>query len=533
MAKQILMGEDARKALSLGIKAVADTVKITLGPKGKNVVLDRKYTTPLITNDGVSIAKEIELADPFQNMGANLIKEVSVKTNDNAGDGTTTACVLAESIVMNGLKNIASGANAIILRKGIEKAVSAVTKHLKEISKPVSSDKEIMQVASISAGDEEVGKLIAEAFKKVGKDGVITIEESKTSQTKLKVTQGLEFERGYISPYMVPPTENFASLDNPYIMVTDKKISNINDILPLLEEIMKTSRPLLIIAEDVEGEALSTLAINTLRGSFNSVAVKAPSFGDKQKDYLEDIALLTGATYFSKDLNSDLKAIDINDLGEAKTVKVFKDKTVIIGGKTKSEEIKQMKEKLKTLLNLEPEEFERVHFEDRLARLSDGVAVIEVGAPSEIEMQEKKLRIEDALSATKSATKEGIVAGGGCALLSCADCVRKLASTLSGDEKTGAEIVLSALETPLRQIAKNAGVDDGVVVSKVKEEISNNIGYNALDNTFVNMFECGIIDPTKVTRCAIENAGSVASTMLTTEVLVTDLAENNKNQPQV
>ncbi len=533
MAKQIKIGDEARNLLNAGIRAVADTVKITLGPKGKNVVLDRKYATPLITNDGVSIAKEIELENPFMNMGANLIKEVSIKTNDNAGDGTTTACVLAEAIVSGGLKNIASGANAIILRKGIEKATNTVVKHLKEISKPVSSDLEIEQIAGISAGSEEIGKIISEAFKKVGKDGVITIEESKTSQTNLKVTQGLEFDRGYISPYMIPQNSNFAVLENAYILVTDKKLSNISDLLPLLEEVMKTSRPLLIIAEDVDGEALSTLAINTLRGSFNSVAVKAPAFGEKQKFYLQDIALLTGANYVSKDLNADLKSLSVNDLGEASVVKVFKDKTIIIGGKANQTEIENLKSKLHLQLDANPEEYEKINIEDRLARLSDGVAVLEVGAPTEVEMREKKLRIEDALSATKSATKEGIVMGGGAALLACKKCVKELSQSLFGDEKTGAEIVLNALEAPIRQIAKNAGEDAGVIANKAEEKLSENIAYNALNGTFVNMFESGIIDPTKVTRCALENASSVAATILTTEVLVTDIPESTNKKDQV
>ena len=525
MAKQIKFSEDARTALKLGIKAVADAVKITLGPKGRNVVLDRKYTTPLITNDGVTIAKEIELADPFQNMGANLIKEVSIQTNDNAGDGTTTACILAESMVNEGLKNVASGANPIIIRKGIEKAIDKVVTKLKEISKPVSSDLEIEQVATISAGDEQTGKLIAEAFKKVGKDGVITIEESKTSQTTLKVTEGIEFDRGYISPYMTPPNSNIAFLENPYILVTDKKISSINDLLPLLEAIMKQSRPLLLIAEEVDGEALSTLTLNTLRGSFNSVAVKAPSFGEKQREYLQDIALLSGATFVDKDLVSDLKQISLDVLGEAIIVKVFKDKTIIIGGNANKAEIEKLKEKLKAELSAETENYEIVKLEDRIARLSDGVAVIEVGAPSEIEMHEKKLRIEDALSATKSASKEGIVAGGGTALLTCKKTVEEFSKILEGDEKIGAEIVLHSLEAPIRQIAKNAGIDDGVVVEKVLEKVEENIGYNALLNRYENMFEAGIVDPTKVTRCAIQNAGSVASTLLTTEVLVADIPE--------
>ena len=529
MSKQILSGESARGALRNGIMAIENAVKITLGPKGKNVVLERKYTTPLVTNDGVTIAKEIELADPFENVGANLIKEVSVKTNDIAGDGTTTACILASNMAICGLKNITSGASPIVVRNGIEKAVSVAVNHLKEISKPVSSEREIEQVASISAGSEEIGKLIAEAFKKVGKDGVVTIEESKTSQTKLKFTQGLEFDRGYISPYMVPQNANFASLESPYILVTDKKITNINDILPLLEEIMKTSRPLLIIAEDIEGEALSTLAINTIRGSFTSVAVKSPSFGEKQKEFLEDIALLTGATYISRDLNYDLKNVKIEHLGEASAVKVYKDKTVIIGGNGDENQVESVKNKLISIKETESDNYELVKLEDRIARLSGGVAVIEVGAPSEIEMKEKKLRIEDALSATKSASKEGIVPGGGTALISCENAIDELLKTLSGDEKTGAEIVKASLEAPLRQIAKNSGKDDGVVVEKVKA-LPENFGYNALYDEYTNMFVSGIIDPTKVTRCALENAGSVASSILTTDVIIVESkAEKSEN----
>ena len=525
MQKQIQTGEEARNSLKKGIKCVADAVKITLGPKGRNVVLDRKYATPLITNDGVSIAKEIELENPFENIGANLIKEVSIKTNDNAGDGTTTACILAECMVTEGLKNIASGANPILLRKGIEKATKTAVNHLRSISKPVSNDMEISQVASISAGSEEIGKLIADAFSKVGKDGVITIEESKTSQTSLKITQGLEFDKGYISPYMIQPDSSFANLERPYILVTDKKLSNINDVLPILEQIMKTSRPLLIIAEDVEGDVLTTLTLNTLRGSFNSVAVKCPSFGEKQKAFLEDIALLTNAKYISKDLPFDLKTLSLDDLGEAGNVRVYKDKTVIVDGKTNHELLEIKQNHLHSLLNDSIEDYDKIHIEDRLARLSNGVAVIEVGAPSEIEMREKKLRIEDALSATKSATKEGVVIGGGCALLSCEDAVASLVKTLSGDEKTGAEIVKHSLQSPLRQIAKNSGVDDGVVVNEVKKNLSNNIGYNALTNEYVNMIDSGIIDPTKVTRCAIEHAASVASSILTTEVVVANTPE--------
>lgn len=528
MAKQIQIGETARNSLKTGIKAVADAVKITLGPRGKNVVLDRKYTTPLITNDGVSIAKEIELENPFENMGANLIKEVSIKTNDNAGDGTTTACVLAESMVLEGLKNIASGANPIILRNGIEKAIKTAVAKLKELSRPVSTEKEIAQVATISAGSEEIGNLISQAFSKVGKDGVISIEESKTSSTNLKITQGLEFDRGYISPYMIPQDKTHALLENPYILITDKKLSNLNDLLPLLEQIMKTSKPLLIIAEDVEGEVLSTLAVNTLRGSFCSVAVKCPLYGEKQKDFLEDIALLTGGTFLSKDLDFDLKTISLNSLGEASIVKVFKDKTIIIGGKSNQTAIEEKKSLLHSLKTDNLDAFEQVNLQDRLARLSGGVAVIEVGAPTEVEMHEKKLRIEDALSATKSATKEGIVVGGGSALLLCEDSLISLIDTLSGDEKTGAEIVKHSLEAPLRQIAKNCEVDDGVVVNMVKSQISSGIGYNAFTNEYVNMFDAGIIDPTKVTRCALENAGSVASSILTTEVLITDTSEKAK-----
>ena len=528
MTKLIKTGEDARNSLKQGIKTVANAVKITLGPKGKNVVLDRKYTSPLLTNDGVSIAKEIELSDPFENVGANLIKEVSIKTNDNAGDGTTTACVLAESIVEEGLKNIASGANPILIRKGIQKAVETTVAHLKTISKPVSSEIEISQVASISAGSNEIGSMIAEAFSKVGKDGVITIEESKTAQTNLKVTQGLEFDRGYISPYMVPQNSNASILENPYILVTDKKLSNINDLLPLFEEVIKTSRPLLLVAEDIDGELLSTIILNNIRGSFFCVAVKAPSFGEKQKAYLEDIALLTNAEFVSKDISFDFKTLNLNFLGEASTVKVFKDKTVIIGGKANTEKIKEKQTLLSEMLKSELENFERIQIEDRLARLSDGVAVIEVGAPTEIEMHEKKLRIEDALSATKSATKEGIVIGGGCALLACENSVDLLIETLSGDEKTGAVILKKALEAPLRQIAKNCAVDDGVVVNEVKKNLTQNIGYNALFDRFENMFDAGIIDPTKVTRSALENAASVASSILTTEVVVANTDEISK-----
>ena len=526
MAKQIQTGDTARQSLLKGISTVASAVKITLGPKGKNVVLDRKFTTPLLTNDGVSIAKEIELPDPFENMGANLIKEASIKTNDDAGDGTTTACVLAESIVKLGIKNISSGANPIILRKGIEKAINVATTHLKSISKPVSNEKEITQIASISAGSDEIGELISSAFQKVGKDGVITIEESKTAQTNLKITQGLEFDRGYLSPYMVSQNQTHICLENPYILLTDKKLTNINDLLPILEQLTQTSRPLLIIADDVDGEVLSTLILNNMRGSFCSVAVKCPSFGDKQKSYLQDIALLTSATFISKDVAFDLKSLTLNHLGEAQLAKITKDKTTIVGGKSNPDALNAKISLTKEVLQNCTDDYEKINLEDQIARLSGGVAVIEVGANSEIEMREKKLRIEDALSATKSASKEGIVIGGGCALVSCIPEVKAFASSLCGDEKTGAEIILKALESPIRQIAKNAGVDDGVVFNEILNNIHKNIGYNALDDTYQNMFESGIIDPTKVTRCALENAGSVAASILTTDVIVADIPEH-------
>ena len=521
MAKQILSGLEARQKLKQGIEKVANSVKITLGPKGKNVVLERKFTTPLITNDGVTIAKEIELEDPFENVGANLIKEVSIKTNDLAGDGTTTACVLANAIIQEGFKNIASGANPIILRKGIDKAIKLVSQKLTKISKPISSNNEIEQIASISAGDNEIGKLIAQAFEKVGKDGVITIEESKTAQTNLKITQGIEFEKGFISPYMASPDSQTTTLDNAYIFVSNRKLSNLTELLPLFEKVIQTSRPLLIIAEDVDGEVLSTLVVNNLRGTFKAVAVKAPEFGDKQKEFLEDICLLTSATFISKDLPLDFKTLELDDLGLAKKIKITKDKTTILEGHANLEKIEEKRNFLHSINTAELDNFDRIKHEDRLARLSGGVAVIEVGAPSEIEMQEKKLRIEDALSATKSATVEGIVAGGGTALIQCKSALEELLVSLDGDELTGAKIIYSILDQPLKQIAENSGADGGVVATKVYES-SKNIGFNASNGTFVNMIESGIIDPTKVTRCALENAGSVASSILTTEVIITD-----------
>ncbi len=520
MAKQILSGLEARQKLKNGIEKVANSVKITLGPKGKNVVLERKFTTPLITNDGVTIAKDIELDDPFENIGANLIKEVSIKTNDLAGDGTTTACVLANAIVQEGFKNIASGANPIILRKGIDKAIKVVSNKLKEISKPISSNTEIAQIASISAGNEEIGSLIAHAFEKVGKDGVITIEESKTAQTHLKVAQGIEFDKGYISPYMSNPNSQTTTLENAYILVTDRKLSNLSELLPLFEKVIGTSKPLLIIAEDLDGEVLSTLVVNNIRGSFNAIAVKAPEFGDKQKEFLEDICLLTNAQFISKDVPQDLKTVELEALGTAKKIKITKDKTTIIDGTANTEKIEDKRRMLHSIDSSQLDNFDKIKLEDRLARLSDGVAVIEVGASSEIELQENKLRIEDALSATKSATLEGIVAGGGTALIACKDCLNSLIDKLDGDEKTGAKIIQTILDAPLRQIAENSGFDSGVVASKVAEGINDCIGFNASNGTFVNMINEGIIDPTKVTRCAIENAGSVASSILTTEVII-------------
>ena len=520
MSKLILSGLEARQKLIKGVEQVANAVKITLGPKGRNVVLDRKFTTPLITNDGVTIAKEIELSDPFEKIGANLIKEVSVKTNDIAGDGTTTACVLASAIVKEGFKNIASGANPIILRKGIDKAIKITSQHLKTISKEVSSNTEISQIASISAGNEDIGKLIADAFEKVGRDGVITIEESKTAQTNLKIAQGIEFDKGFISPYMANPESQFVVFEDAYILVSDRKLSNLSDLLPIFEKVMQCSKPLLIIAEDVDGELLSTLVLNNIRGTFTAVAVKAPAFGDKQKEFLEDICLLTSAKFISKELPIDLKTLELEDLGFAHKIKISKDKTTIIDGKLNQEKIEDKRNYLHSINTDELDNYDRIKLEDRLARLSDGVAVIEVGAPSEIEMQEKKMRIEDALSATKSATQEGIVAGGGTALIACKKSVEELINTLDGDEKTGAKIILNILDAPLRQIAENCGLDGGVISSKVTERAEDNIGFNASDGTFTNMLSSGIIDPTKVTRTALENAGSVASSILTTEVIV-------------
>ncbi len=535
MSKKILEGIQARKALENGVNALADVVKITLGPKGRNVVLGKKFVSPLITNDGVTIAKEIELDNPFENLGAELIKEVSVKTNDVAGDGTTTACVLAQAIIREGMKNFVAGANPVILKKGIFKAIDVATAELKRISKPVENNTEIAQVASISAGDEEIGKLIAEAMEKVGKDGIITVEESQTMKTELALVEGMQFDRGYLSPYMCTNTDKMlCEFDNPFILITDKKISSIQEILPLLEEIVRSGSKLLIIADDVEGEALTTLILNKLRGTFNCVAVKAPSFGDKRKAMLEDIAVLTGGKVISEELGLDLKAVTIDDLGRAKKIKVDKDSTTIVEGNGDKNEITARANAIKAQMKEVSGEYELEKLSDRLAKLAGGVAVVKVGSATEVEMKEKKLRIEDALSATKASIEEGIVVGGGVALLKTTKVIKELIETLDGDEKTGANIVLRAVEEPIRQIAKNAGVDGGVVVNRIYENIDKSAyGFDALANEYCDMLERGIIDPTKVTRSALQNAGSVSATMLTTEALVVEVEEEKDKKPNV
>lgn len=526
MAKQIKYGAEARKALETGVNTLADTVKITLGPKGRNVVLGRKFGTPLITNDGVTIAKEIELEDACENLGAQIIREVSTKTNDVAGDGTTTAAVLAQAIINEGSKNVAAGANPIILKKGIAKAVDVCVDELKNISKPITDKHAIAQVASISAGDESVGELISQAMEKVGNDGVITIEESKTMKTELKVVEGMQFDRGYASAYMATDLDKMvAELDNPYILITDKKISSIQEILPVLEQIVKTGRKLLIIAEDVEGEALATLVLNKLRGAFTCVAVKAPGFGDRRKAMLEDIAILTGGTVISQELGYELKDATPDMLGSAKQVKVDKDNTTIVEGAGNSEAIAQRVNQIKNQLAETTSEYDKEKLQERLAKLAGGVAVIEVGAATEVEMKERKLRIEDALNATRAAVEEGIVPGGGVALLATYNAVEKFVKTLDGDEKTGAKIVLAALQAPIKQIAYNAGVDGSIIIYELLKNKNPNRGYDALNNKFVDMIDAGIIDPTKVTRSALQNAASVASTMLTTESIVVDLPE--------
>ena len=527
MAKQILSGFEAVKKLETGVRKLSSAVKITLGPKGRNVVLDRKFATPLITNDGVTIAKEITLTDPFENMGANLIKEVSIKTNDVAGDGTTTACILAESIVTEGVKNYSAGANPVILKKGIKKAINEAVAYLQKISTPVTDTKEIFQIASISAGDEEIGQLIADGFEKVGKDGVITVAESKTLKTELKIVEGMQFDRGYLSPYMITNTEKMeCDLSDAYILITDKKIKNLNDIIRVLEEVSQSGKSLLIIAEDIENEVLSTLVVNKLRGALNVVAVKAPGYADKRKALCQDLAVLTNGTFICDELGLDLKDTDITKLGQCSSVKVTKDSTTITGGKGNKEDIENRIVEIKNQINQADNDFDKNRLQDRLAKLVGGVAIINVGSATEIEMQEKKLRIEDAIEATKSAVEEGIVCGGGIALLNCVKPLEKLISTLSGDEKTGAEIVLKALFAPIKMITSNAGIDGSVIIEKILNSNKTNYGYNALTNEFVDMIECGIIDPTKVTRSALENAGSVASTLLTTEVLVCDENQN-------
>ncbi len=532
MAKQLKHGEDARKALKNGVDILADTVKITLGPKGRNVVLDKKYGAPLITNDGVSIAKEIELEDAFENMGAQLVKEVSTKTNDVAGDGTTTAVILAQAMINAGLKNVAAGANPIILKKGISGAVEVAVNELKAISKPIKDKNDICQVASISAGDQTIGGLLADAMEKVGKDGVITIEESKTMKTELTTVEGMQFDRGYASAYMVTNTDKMeAVLDSPVILITDKKISSIQEILPVIEPIAQQGQRLLIIAEDVEGDALAALVVNKLKGVFNCVAVKAPGFGDRRKAMLEDIAILTGGTVVSTDLGYEFKDVTLDMLGRATSVKVDKDNTTIINGAGDPAQIEARKQAIKAQIAETTSDYDREKLQERLAKLAGGVAVINVGAATEVEMKEKKLRIEDALNATKAAVQEGIVPGGGIALISTIKPLKEYANTLTGDEKTGAEIVLKAVEAPLKQIASNAGLDGSVILNEVLRENKANFGFNALTNEYVDMVKAGIIDPTKVTRSALENAGSVAGVFLTTEAVVADIKEPEPAMP--
>lgn len=524
MAKQIKYGDEARKALETGVNTLANTVKITLGPKGRNLVLDKKFGAPLITNDGVTIAKEIELEDAFENMGAQLVKEVSTKTNDVAGDGTTTAVVLAQAIIREGLKNLAAGANPIILRKGIDKAVETAVSEIKKSSKEVDSKLAITQVASISAGDDTVGQIVSDAMEKVGKDGVITVEEGKTMMTELTTVEGMQFDRGYASAYMVTNTDKMeAVLDNPYIFITDKKVSNLQEILPVIEPLAQQGARLLIIAEDVEGDALAALIVNKLKGVFNCVAVKAPGFGDRRKAMLEDIAILTGGTVISSDLGYEFKDVTMDMLGRAAQVKVDKDNTTIINGAGAADAIKARVNAIKAQIAETTSDYDKEKLQERLAKLAGGVAVINVGAATEVEMKEKKLRIEDALAATRAAVEEGIVPGGGVALLSTSAALKKLIATLEGDEKTGAQIILKAIEEPLRQIAANAGLDGSVIIDKILSSKKTNYGYDALNNRYTDMVESGIIDPTKVARSVLQNAASVAATLLTTESVVADI----------
>ena len=532
MAKQIIYGEEARKALQSGIDKLADTVKITLGPKGRNVVLDKKFGAPLITNDGVTIAKEIELEDAFENMGAQLVKEVATKTNDAAGDGTTTATLLAQALVREGMKNVAAGANPMVLKKGIQKAVNAAVEAIVKNSKTVSGSQDIARVATVSAADENIGKLIAEAMEKVTADGVITIEESKTAETYSEVVEGMQFDRGYISPYMCTDTDKMeAVIDDALILITDKKISNIQDLMPLLEQIVKTGKKLVIIAEDIEGEALATLLVNKLRGVFTCVAVKAPGFGDRRKEMLQDIAILTGGEVISSDLGLELADTTLAQLGQAKQVKVQKENTIIVDGAGDSDAIKARVGQIRAQIETTTSDFDREKLQERLAKLAGGVAVIRVGAATEIEMEEKKLRIEDALAATKAAVEEGIVAGGGTACLNAIPAVAALVDSTAGDEKTGVAIVCKALEEPVRQIAKNAGLEGSVIIDKIITADKVGYGFDAYTETYGDMIEAGIVDPTKVTRSALENAASVASMVLTTESLVADIKSEEPAMP--
>ena len=532
MAKDIIYGEEARKSLQAGIDKLADTVKITLGPKGRNVVLDKKFGAPLITNDGVTIAKEIELEDAFENMGAQLVKEVATKTNDAAGDGTTTATLLAQALIREGMKNIAAGANPMIVKKGMAKAVESAVESIKANSTPVKGSDDIASVAAISAADENVGKLIAEAMEKVTADGVITIEESKTAETYSEVVEGMQFDRGYITPYMVTDTDKMeAVIDDAYLLITDKKISSIQEILPLLEQIVQSGKKLVIIAEDIEGEALSTLIVNKLRGTFTCVAVKAPGFGDRRKEMLQDIAILTGGRVISEELGLELKDAEVSQLGRAKQVKVTKENTIIVDGAGEKKAIKDRIGQIKAQIETTTSDFDREKLQERLAKLSGGVAVIKVGAATEIEMKEKKLRIEDALAATKAAVEEGIVAGGGVAYVNAMPAVSKLTASLAGDEKTGAAIVLKALEEPVRQIAANAGLEGSVILDKIVRSRKVGYGFDAYNETYGDMIPAGIVDPTKVTRSALQNAASVAAMVLTTESLVADIKEETPAAP--
>ncbi len=529
MAKDIIFGTDARKALQAGVDKVADAVKVTLGPKGRNAVLERSFGAPLITNDGVTIAKEIELPDPFENTGAQLVKEVATKTNDCAGDGTTTATVLAQALINEGMKNVAAGANPMVVKKGIKKAVDTAVKAVVANSKKVTCTEDIERVATVSAGDNFIGKLIAEAMDKVSADGVITVEESKTAETYSEVVEGMQFDRGYITPYMVTDTDKMeAVIDDAYILITDKKISVIQDVLPLLEQLVQAGKKLVIIAEDIEGEALSTIIVNKLRGTFVCVGVKAPGFGDRRKEMLQDIAVLTGGEVISEELGLELKDTGVHQLGRARQVKVGKEHTVIVDGAGNPNAIKDRTAQIKNQIAVTTSEFDREKLEERLAKLAGGVAVIKVGAATEVEMREQKLRIEDALSATKAAVEEGIVAGGGTALVNAMDSVRALLSETDGDEKTGVSIVLKALEAPIRQIAYNAGLEGSVIVDKILSEGKANYGFDAYNETYVDMIEAGIVDPTKVTRSALQNAASVASMVLTTETLVAENRDDAK-----